>query len=244
MKKFVLARSVFLAFPALLVSLATTAVDGQDLGGGDVGTPVVQPQPTVPTNQGTTSNVTTGGEAPDISIGDQVTIDLSENTRNQGFVGALAPNIVDRGFVGAASDLTGPALAEGASFGGGVNGTGGAGGGRATAAAGGRGGQQAGFGAALNSGVTVTRRSLRSRVRPVFTAPALPAAEVSSRFSNTFYRLPKALDFSGQFNVSVENRTAIITGSVATEADADSLVRQLRLQPGIYQIDNQLKIGQ
>ena len=243
MNKNVACRTVLLGISLIFLSLTTGSLLAQQDGGVVVTEPVPAPTPT-PT-QGTTSNVTTGGGEADITIGDQVTIELSEDSRNQGFIGASAPRIIENGFVGAATANSGPGLAEGATFGGGVNGGGGGGGGgggRTTATAG-RLGQQAGFGATGGNGITVTRRNLRSRVTPRFAAPRIPAAELSSRFNNTFYRLPQAVDFNGQFNVSVENRTATITGAVGSQADADKLVRQLRLQPGIYNINNQLRIG-
>ena len=121
------------------------------------------------------SSVTGAGEGVG-ELGSAVEFEEFDDTRNQGFVGATADRIQESGFIGR-SVLLGSPLAEGASFGGGVNNVdsnqvniGGT-------AAGGRGG----FGATGN-GVQVIRRSMRSRVRPSFDAPKLSQAQVSGRF--------------------------------------------------------------
>ena len=102
-----------------------------------------------------------------------VEFDEFEDNRNQGFIGTTAEKIQESGFVGR-SELLGSPLADGASFGGGVNNVdsnqvniGGTGAG--------------GFGAATN-GVQIIRRSMRSRVRPNFDAPKLSEAQVAGRF--------------------------------------------------------------
>ena len=194
-------------------------------------------------NQDAGSSDDTGtGEVGDIT--EAVNLDASEDQRNQGFVGATASD-VQAGFVGASSDRSGPPLAAGATFGGGVNGSVSS---QFTAAApntnsgGGRGGQAAGFGAAAN-GVSVIRKSIRARLRPNFSAPRPSGSQVSNRFNDHFFRQPGLQLRASQFSITVENRTAFLRGTVDSAAAGERLVRQLRLEPSVYKIVNQLQIS-
>lgn len=212
--------------------------------GGDIGNqiPGTGTDPIAPTQTGDNQ----GGGDTSISQGEGLgeirtfQIDQSEDTRNQGFVGATAPEVRD-GFVGAATSGTGSPLADGATFGGGVNNsvnsqfTGGSN-------AGARGGQQAGFGAAQN-GVTITRRSIRARLRPSFSAPRPSGKQVAVRFNDHFYRQPGSENVTGQYTINVQNRTAFLDGTVNNGNDVERLVRQLRLEPGVYKVVNRLKVA-
>jgi hypothetical protein len=185
-------------------------------------------------NGGNTTNVTDGGET-DVNVADNaVNINVTDDQRNQGFVGATSIDVQEGGFIGVSSESSGSAPAEGANFGGGVNGSGG--GNRGAA------GRNAGFGAGNANGFVVSRRSLRAKVRPRFSFTPVSPQQVSNRFNNSFYRLPQSQNFSGQYQVSVQNRKATVTGAVSTQADMDKVIRQLRLQPGVYSIDNQLQV--
>ena len=168
--------------------------------------------------------------------GDLVSIETSENTRNQGFVGATAPGISAEpqdGFVGAVSEQSGPPLAAG-SFGGGVNDVAPP----SFSGAADGGGEAPGF--------TVNRRSpgVRARLRPSFYAPAVPGTAVPTRFQSHFNRQPGSQRTGNQYSVTVNNRTAYIRGWVNSAADSQRLERQLRLEPGIYQIVNELSFSQ
>ncbi|MDG1513291.1 MAG: BON domain-containing protein [Mariniblastus sp.] len=181
------------------------------------------------------SSVTGAGEGVG-ELGSAVEFEEFDDTRNQGFVGATADRIQESGFIGR-SVLLGSPLAEGASFGGGVNdvdsnqvnigGT----------AAGGRGG----FGA-TGSGVQIIRRSMRSRVRPSFDAPKLSQAQVSGRFERRMGLQPSDVASANSYSVSLKNRTATLSGSVGSKAESDRVVRQLRLEPGVYKVINRLKV--
>ena len=167
-------------------------------------------------------------------LGSAVEFDEFEDNRNQGFIGTTAEKIQESGFVGR-SELLGSPLADGASFGGGVNNVdsnqiniGGTGAG--------------GFGAATN-GVQIIRRSMRSRVRPNFDAPKLSEAQVAGRFERRMDLQPGDIASSKNYSVSLKNRTATISGSVGSRADSDRLTRQLRLEPGVYKVVNRLKIA-
>ncbi len=181
------------------------------------------------------SNVTGGGEGVG-ELGSAVEFEEFDDNRNQGFVGATADRIQESGFIGR-SVLLGSPLAEGASFGGGVNNVNSNQVNIGGAAAGGRGG----FGAATN-GVQVIRRSMRSRVRPSFDAPKLSEAQVAGRFERRMGLQPSDVASSNRYSVSLKNRTATISGSVGSRAESDRLIRQLRLEPGVYKVVNRLKV--
>jgi len=159
----------------------------------------------------------------------------AEDMRNQGFVGATAPGITEGGFVGAASPTFGE-LAEGATFGGGVN----DGDSSSIPSGSGAGG---GAGGGANAGGSVIRGGLRTRLRPAFRAPVIPARVVESNFNRNLSRQPTAQSLMGRYQVTIENKTATVTGFVDTQADADRLIRQLRLQPGVYGIVSRLQVG-
>ena len=156
--------------------------------------------------------------------------------RNQGFVGATAPGITENGFVGAGSQNFGQ-LAEGATFGGGVND------GTASSIPSGTGAGGAGGFNGANAGGVVIRSNLRTRLRPAFTAPAIPSPVIESNFNRNLSRQPTAQSLVGRYQVRIENKTAIVTGVVDTQADADRLIRQLRLQPGVYGIVSRLQVA-
>lgn len=205
--------------------------------GQDGGQPPVQPPVQPPAGGGDGSNTSPPAE---VEAGDgridldepTVDIELSDDERNQGFVGASAPRIIERGFVGAASNLSGPPLAPEATFGGGVNDSV-----TSQAIAGGAGGQ-----GGAQIGFSVTRRSLRAKLRPAFSSPRPLAAQVVSRFGEHLSRQPGGQSLIGQYSVSISNRTAVLSGKVKTRQEADRLVRQLRLEPGVYKIVNKLEV--
>jgi hypothetical protein len=235
-------RIVFFSLTMVLAVSASVA-NGQviDPGIPPVDQPPVQVPDTDTGNQGgeETGNISDSGDS-NLDLSESLDIGFLDDTRNQGFVGATAPGIQGFGFVGAASDNSGPPLAEGATFGGGVNETGGGGGG---GGARGNAGQGQGFGPAQDqNGFTVIRRNLRAQLRPRYEVTRVSPAEISSRFNNRFYRLPESDAFAGKFSISIENRTATINGAVQSQEESDRIVRQLRLEPGVYRINNQLQI--
>ena len=156
--------------------------------------------------------------------------------RNQGFVGATAPGITANGFVGAGSQTFGQ-LAEGATFGGGVNDS------TTSSIPSGSGGGAAGGFNGANAGGSVIRSNLRTRLRTAFAAPAIPSRVIEGNFNSNLARQPTAQSLVGRYQVRMENKTAIVTGVVNTQADADRLIRQLRLQPGVYGIVSQLQVA-
>ena len=227
-----------------LLSAQLSAQDDIDPGGIDppvVDTPVVDNTDTFSGGGGGTS---TTDNNDTVDIDDASSLDLGSSgidNRNQGFVGATAPGISENIFVGAASQTFGD-LADGASFGGGVNDRStnsipsGAGGGNAGAGRGGAGGFTG------TSSGSVIRSSLRTRLRPAFAAPVVPPQVTEFNFNDNLARQPSAQSLLGRYQVSIENKTATVVGVVNSQADADRLIRQLKLQPGIYGIVNQLQV--
>ena len=167
-----------------------------------------------------------------------------EDVRNQGFVGVTAPRIQELGFVGPPGETSGPALANGASFGGGVNdGTGGGGGGGGNF--GGR-NQQNGFGGigGQTKGFQVIRKGVRTALTPRFASPSRSTADISNRFSNRISRLPVMANGGGGLYVSINQRVATVSGYAQTEAERSRFIRQLRLEPGIDRVVDQASSGQ
>ncbi|MEM7785348.1 MAG: BON domain-containing protein [Planctomycetota bacterium] len=200
------------------------------------------------------ANVT--GNDGQIEAPANVTLQTSEDVRNQGFVGATAEVIQNgresdgsdtsafdriQGFIGAASETAGPQLVNGGTFGGNVNNTGtqfsGGGGGNL-----GRGGQ-AGLGAGSGNGFRVTRRSIRARVVPRFYSPPKSNAVIRDQFVQQYRSQPTSFGLSNNFRISMEGRTAYINGIVSSQFESQRIERQLRLSPGISKIVNQLQIG-
>ena len=162
---------------------------------------------------------------------ERITFDIIDE-RNQGFVGSTAEIISQNGFIGTPSQ-GGPNLdpAEGRSDGGGIN----AGRGIRTATASGVQVQENGF--------VVQRQGLRSRLRPSFAAPATPGRVAERRFQSRMARQPVVQSMGQGINITVTNRVAIMRGVVSSEAERQIVKRQLRLEPGVYGIDDQTSLA-
>jgi hypothetical protein len=154
-----------------------------------------------------------------------------EDLRNQGFVGPTAEVINAQGFVGPPSESTQLPLGEDRSIGGTIN----AGRGSRTATTSSRVLQENGF--------TVQRQGIRSRLRPAFAAPKTPGYVAESRFQSRMVRQPVVRTMGLGITVTVNNRTAVLTGTVGSEAERQIIKRQLRLEPGVYGIDDRTSIA-
>lgn len=144
------------------------------------------------------------------------TIDVAEDNRNDiQFVGQNPPDVEAPDFVGGATN---------------------------------GGGNSQGFtGVASNAnttGVNIVRRSVRARLMPSFYAPMIDSQQIPARFRNRFVRQPGSNSVGGQYSIVVENRTAYLRGQVNSPIDSQRLERQLRLEPGIYGIVNELQVMQ
>jgi hypothetical protein len=174
--------------------------------------------------------------------------------RNQGFVGATGDKIIAQGFIGVSTQLTGGQPAAGASFGGGSNtgtgGGGGAGGGRTTTGGannalglGGIGGRNVGGGAnSLGNSNQITRRSLRNRLSNQIAVERIQPAVISNRFQSRLDRLPSTTGVFEGVQIQLSSGTAMISGIVESAEVANRIERQLRLEPGVYRIENRLSV--
>ena len=249
----------------IMIAVASNPCMGQDTGVDDTGGINIDDLTGGNTGGGTGGGGTSGSDG----MVEPVQIDIGGDgvdSRNQGFVGATSFSLVEQGFIGASSETSGPPLSEGTSFGGGVNdsgtqatagGGGGAGGGGAGAGAGG-GGVNGGFGGQAGTGTEngfqVIRQSVRARLVPRINAAPISSQQTMIRFQNRIARQPvpqsqnqtgsrftSSSAGSSNVNVQIENRTAVLTGFVGSASERDRWERQLRLEPGVDRIVNQIE---
>lgn len=156
--------------------------------------------------------------------------------RNQGFVGATAPGLDDAAapqsaFVGPITDAPTGDDAEGRFIGGGTN----AGVGNRTATTSTAELQENGF--------TVQRRGIRTRLRPAFAAPSVPNFVAERRFQSRMTRQPVVSQFGQGVRISIGNKTAVMSGFVNSRSEREIIKRQLRLEPGVYKIDDRTVVA-
>ena len=130
-------------------------------------------------------------------------------------------------------------------------GGGGAVGGRGDGALGtvGRGGGAGGFGGGAGgseTGFEIMRQPanasipLRSRIVPRFSSRPMAPAFVSNQVNQRFN--PTSLRQSGyNANVTVQGRTAFVSGTAPNQQQARILGRRLRFEPGISRVNNQIR---
>ena len=99
-------------------------------------------------------------------------------------------------------------------------------------------------GQGTQNGFEVPRQgnAVRSRIVPRFNsrplAPAFVTNQINQRFS------PNSLQRAGMnANISVQGRTAVISGTARNQQQARVLSRQLRFEPGISRVRNQLRVA-
>ena len=205
--------------------------DGGDFGGGGIG-------------GGGLGGGTGGDGAFGDDFGNVLGGEQTDDQRNQGFVGATGTRIQQNGFVGPPGETSGAPLADGASFGGGTNGAGGGGGGGGGGSGGGGGNNRnSGFGGpGQEKGFQVFRSSVRANLRPRFSFPQVNGSQVADRFQNRIRRIPHMGNDGAGVQISISNRTATIQGFVGSAEERDRIERQLRLEPGVYRINDQSQI--
>ncbi len=237
-------KNLFSSFALGLAAMMAVGLMTQTSNAQTTVPPDTNPIPTEPVQQPTTDNgnqgsgdtSTTRSNAGVGEADEAIDLETTPDQRNQGFVGATAEKILENGFIGF------PRLEGEASFGGGVNNSVGAeinigtGGGGGRGGAGGLGGNENGF--------NVQRQSVRARLVPNFYAPPRSSQQVVSRFSGHFSQQPGSNQTRGNYSIRIQNKTAFLNGSVFSQVDSQRLVRQLRLEPGVYKIVNQLRVLQ
>ena len=161
-----------------------------------------------------------------------------ENPRDSGFVGVSPGNIPEAfGTFRHVGPIQGAIGGDGGGEGGGPT-TPGRGGG--VGGAGGGAGSETGFEIVRQPTNAVT--PLRSRIVPRFSSRPIAPAFVSSQVNQRFN--PAVLRQSGyNANISVQGRTAFVSGTAPNQQQARILSRQLRFEPGISRVRNQMRFG-
>ncbi len=97
-------------------------------------------------------------------------------------------------------------------------------------------------GANANNIGFVTRRSIRTRMRPSFSAPTVPISTRVSNFSDRLSRTTSLRGMTQNVKYVLEGRTGRLTGTVKSEEQKKLLERQVRLEPGVYKVVNELRV--
>ena len=108
-----------------------------------------------------------------------------------------------------------------------------------------RDGGAAGRGSALGqtNGFVVSRSNVRARVVPNFSFPTVPTEVVSRDFQQRMSRLPSVQPSTSLgIRVEIQGTTALISGVVSNQQAIDDLMGQLRMEPGVYRIINDVRI--
>jgi len=91
------------------------------------------------------------------------------------------------------------------------------------------------------TGSTGTRTELRTSVSVGFAHPRPTVAEVQESLADRIIRLGR-LQMRSPLEVSVRGRTATLRGTVSTEHERLLAEQMVRLEPGIWEVDNQLAL--
>lgn len=195
------------------------------------------------TQSGSTGNSdTSSAEQP--NIGDDAMLDIGgeqfefEEITNA-FVGSTGATIAEDGFVGSIQEsMTGQTSGTGGGSTGGNTGLRNAG----------------NTGRGLNSGLggfggsqyvqQIPRGGVRARLVNRVGGVRPTGQFVRERVESRFLQTPALQSSSlAGVSISVDNGTATLTGVASSQEIADRLVRQLRLEPGVYKVDNRLTVA-
>lgn len=229
--------SVVFAVVCLMMTCQQSIVMGQGGGGGGAGgggtVPVVPQQPVVqqpavdtPVTDNGTNNANNAASDGQLDTVEPARIELQiPDRRNQGFVGGSAETQQTNGFVG------GNGVNAGIPLDGEARGTAG---GTINNGRGQRAGSQPQ--PPERFGIEVPRQSMRARLVPSFASPRMPGFASTMRFQSRLSRQPVARQIGQSISVSIGNGTATLRGVARNEAERQILIRQLRLEPGVYKI--------
>jgi hypothetical protein len=87
------------------------------------------------------------------------------------------------------------------------------------------------------------RSNMRIPVKLGFTPRPVSSAAVSQQFVTRLRNLP-GLNVTENVSVTMEGRTAILTGTVGSENEKDLIGRLARLEPGISDVQNDLEVAE
>jgi hypothetical protein len=206
-------KSILRSSSALLFLFFSTATVCAQQGGGDTGT-------------GTAADGNTG--------------DAGEGGSLATFDAETAFSAIDRG------DTVGSTASTGAGF----SDASAARGGGAGAAGGGLGGLGGGFGGLggfgnlfgnLNNQSSSTKPAIRTRLRSAVNVPATPPLQVQQIATRRFRSLASRPQLRG-IQVTMQGRTAVISGRVRSDRDRRMSELLMRLEPGVGRVDNQVVV--
>jgi hypothetical protein len=209
-------KSILRSSSALLFLFFSTATVCAQQGGGDTGT-------------GTAADGNTG--------------DAGEGGSLATFDAETAFSAIDRG------DTVGSTASTGAGFSD-ASAARGAGGGGGGAAGGGLGGLGGGFGGLggfgnlfgnLNNQSSSTKPAIRTRLRSAVNVPATPPLQVQQIATRRFRSLASRPQLRG-IQVTMQGRTAVISGRVRSDRDRRMSELLMRLEPGVGRVDNQVVV--
>ena len=126
----------------------------------------------------------------------------------------------------------------GGGLGGGAAGLGGLGGG----GLGGLGGLGSLFGAFNTGTAQSTRPAIRTRLRSAINVPPMSVPQVQANATRRFRSVTSRPSLSG-INVTMQDRTAIISGVVASPSDRRMSELLIRLEPGVSRVENQVIVS-
>jgi BON domain len=234
----------FVLFPvAGLVAQGTGGTGGGNTGGNTQGQTGNQQ---VTTGQQTTSGGTAGqtsqfspSDAVDFgSILDQFVvpeIEQIESERLQPFVGASRSYFEEKQIPAHPRSQLAPGSGGGT---GGGNSFGGF-------STGGRNafGQTGQFGS--QNGFIVSRLGVRARLYPqiVQTRPRINEQTAAMNFQERLLRIPATQDIASAISLNVSGGRAVLSGTVANDADKVRIERMARLEPGVYAIENRITVS-
>lgn len=136
---------------------------------------------------------------------------------------------------GAATNFLGGQTASG------LGGLGGGGfGGGGLGALGGLGRGNTGFGSQLNSQST-TQPQIRFRITLGFSHPRPAGTKISAQFARRLTRIPQ-LPSARSVAVTMEDRTAVLAGEVATEHEKMLIEKLAMMEPGVAEVRNELTV--
>ena len=98
------------------------------------------------------------------------------------------------------------------------------------------------FGGGINGAGTAATPSVRTTLTLGFQPPAVSSQQASSAIAEHLEALP-ALHWVSPPRVDMQGRTAILRGAVATEHDRDLAALVVRLEPTVYQVENQIVVA-
>lgn len=189
------------------------------------------------------STLTTSVQAQD--QGDTGADTGTTTTQNQGTTDASSVGLsddrfsIDRGdTIGGGSDAAGFGVAaeSGGARGGTTFGGGGFGG------LGGLGGLNNLFGGGFGAGGQGSSQPIiRTRIRSAIQAPPVPPAQVQAGARRTLSQLPSQRQF-GRVNVQMQGRTAVLSGAVGNDRDRRMAQLLMRLEPGVNNVQNQIRV--